>query len=118
MTNVRVLLIFMLASLTACSTEPCGAPRQFGIVVEIRDANTGAPAAQGAAAVATNGNFSESLGQLDELRLAGLNDRPGTYNLTVNRPGYHTIQRFDIEVSDECLAEPVVIAVELQPHGS
>ena len=113
MLNGRVLLVLITGLVSACSTEPCGSPGMFGVVVEVRD-ETGAPAAEGAMVIASQGSFSESLGQIDELALAGLVDRSGSFDLTITKPGYLTIERTDIEVSDACGAEPVVIEVELQ----
>lgn len=113
MTLRKVLWVLGVSVVSGCATEPCGDPATFGVVVEIRD-EAGAPAADGTSVIASQGSFSETLGQIDELSLAGLVDRSGTFDLTISKPGYLTIERSDIEVPDECGAEPVVVEVELQ----
>ena len=99
----------------ACSTEPCGEPGQFGLVVEVRVAGTGAPAATGATATVLADGFLEELAQHDDLQLVGLVDVSGTFLVLVSKPGYETVEVDDVEVSDECGSEPSVIAVELEP---
>jgi hypothetical protein len=99
----------------ACSTEPCGAPGEIGLVVEVREAGTGAPAATGATATVLADGFLEELTQHDDLQLIGLVDVYGTFLVRVSKPGYAIVEVDDVEVSDECGLDPTVIAVELDP---
>ena len=99
----------------ACSTEPCGEAAGIGLVVEVRAADTGAPAATGATATVLADGFLEELAQHDDLQLIGLVDVSGTFLVRVSKPGYEIVEVDDVEVSDECGSEPSVIAVELEP---
>jgi hypothetical protein len=112
MTLRNLLWVLGVSLVSGCGTEPCGSPGEFGVVVELRD-EAGEPAADGTTVIARQGDFTETLGQLDELSVAGLVDRSGTYDLTITKPGYLTVERADIEVPDACGGDPVVIEVEL-----
>ena len=99
----------------ACSTEPCGEPGEIGLVIEVRAAGTGAPAATGATATVLADGFLEELAQHNDLQLIGLVDVSGTFLVRVSKPGYANVEVEDVEVSGECGSDPTVVAVELEP---
>ena len=106
-------ILLALSALGACSTEPCGEPGTVGLVVEVRDAVTHAPAASGTTAVASQGSYSETLTAHDDLRLVGLVDQAGVFDLVLTKPGYQAAHVTGIEIEDECGGEPAAVQVEL-----
>lgn len=106
----------LLACLGACGTEPCGEAATFGLVVELRDALTEAPAAAGATAIASRGTYSETLAVHDDLRLVGLVDQEGFFRLVVTKPGYQAAHVTGIEIEDECGGGPTEVEIELSPE--
>jgi hypothetical protein len=116
MVRFRLGLVIGLLPTFGCSTEPCADPGGPGIAVEVRDADTGAPAANGATAVVTQGQFTETLERVDDLHLIGLVDGEGTFDLIVTKPGYQAFEVSGIEVENECGADPVQIEAELIPE--
>src|SRR6266508_239192 len=84
-------LLILLAVLSSCdalgSPSVCTLEARPGIVVEVRDSLTGAPAASGARAIARDDLFADTLRGLD-LRVSGAHERPGTYGVSVNKSGY------------------------------
>ncbi len=84
--------IVLLAIPVACGspTMLCPGNIDLPIQVETRDANTGAPAAQGAKGLITNGDYSAALlpaTQSEPLWLAAVGG-PGTYNVLIQKTGY------------------------------
>ncbi|MBA2669515.1 MAG: carboxypeptidase regulatory-like domain-containing protein [Gemmatimonadetes bacterium] len=72
------------------------------VEVEVRDARTGDPAADGATGTARSGNFVETLqvvgwishpGPRTAVVLGGVDERPGVYTVTVEKPGYKPWER-------------------------
>lgn len=75
-----------------------------GIMIEVRDVVTGMPAACGSSGKAESAGLIEPLetgvdcaATPDFLYLSGI-DRPGTYTVTIERPGYQAWIRGGIEV--------------------
>ncbi|MGH7472263.1 MAG: hypothetical protein ACRENP_30295, partial [Longimicrobiales bacterium] len=85
----------VVAGLPGCDNSPsgsCVAMPNPGIAIEIRDAVTRAPAAQGATGYITSGAFTGQLHGGLELEMFGADDRPGSYSVVIEKPGY---QRWD-----------------------
>jgi hypothetical protein len=124
MKALQPLLVLAAAGLiVGCNpfTGACTLELRPGIVVEVRDAVTGAPAADGARLVARDGNYVETVDgppapNLTFLQAAG--ERPGRYDLTVSKPGYHNWTRAGVRVRDGgCHVIPVQLEAQLQPAG-
>lgn len=119
---LRFSLVLPL-SLSACGlVEPkvCTTEAVPALVVEVRDAITGAPAAANAVGQAEDGDFKADLigadRGADALSLYGPFERAGTYRITVEKPGYATWQEVGVEVSrDECHVRTVHLRADLQP---
>ena len=105
MFKVRVLL-FLIITMVAC-TSKSSSPRlggplcpeminEPGVIVQIRDAVTNEPAGEGATGTVRDGNYEETMQPYFQLAtdgtplpsLAGAFDRPGTYDVLVQKPGY------------------------------
>jgi hypothetical protein len=98
MLRLRVLLLAPLG-LAACglpfsSDRMCTLEYRPGLLVHIRDAATHWPISGGATVIARDGAFVDTLHYADftasgdVLSLAGAYDRPGTYSVWVEHPGY------------------------------
>jgi hypothetical protein len=75
----------------------CAGVVSRAVEVEVRDALTGEPAADGAIGTARSGGFVETLqvigwishpGPRTAVMLGGVDERPGVYTVTVHKPGY------------------------------
>ncbi len=114
----RVAFAFTVAAVAgACSDRPlgpiCTAEAVFGIQVDVLD-GSGAPAAQGATGVAVEDAFADTLMIFDAVRMAGVVERPGTYEVTVSKPGFVTWSARNITVTaDECHVIPVTLQANL-----
>ena len=114
--RASILVVLCLAPISACSTEPCGEPGTVGLVVEVRDAITDAPAASGATAIASQGAYSETLEAHDALYLVGLVDQEGMFDLVVTKPGYQAAHETAIEIENDCGRDPAEVEIELIPE--
>lgn len=93
-----------------------------GIMVEVHDAVTGLPAACDATGKAEDGGLVEALSPGADcavdptfLYLSGIH-RPGTWTVTIERPGYQPWVRDGITVVREgCGLVPVQVRADLQP---
>ena len=84
---------------TVCTTEA-----RAGIVISVVDSATGSPIACGAHAVITAPGFAQDVDAMpppcdDRNALSGAHERPGTYSVTVSRPGYYDLTMNGIVVS-------------------
>ena len=107
----------MSASLlaAACSTEPCILLPSHGMEAEVRTLG-GLPAAEGATAKAHRGADTEALQRMDDLVFTGVHE-PGTYRLTVTKPGYQFAEIEGIRVNgDACGVETTNVPVTLLPQ--
>jgi hypothetical protein len=121
----RLFLIVLAAgALTGCELPfvggVCTADFRFGVVVEVRDAVTGAPAADGARLTVRDGEYVETtearVPSPDALFLQGAGERAGTYDVTVQKSGYQDWTRTGVRVrEDECHVIPVQLDARLQP---
>lgn len=81
----------------------CTADWRVGLVVEVVDDKTGAPAAEGAALEMVEGGYTETqLGRPGSKSLGGLNERPGRYELRVRKPGYEDWSSSVLIQRDQC----------------
>ena len=118
-------LLTLAAALAACDTGGagiCPAVIAPAVVVNVLDATTGGPVAEGAIAVARDGAFADTLqvsaygsdGQDVVVSLAGAWGRAGEYRVTVERAGYARWERSGVVVRSsggEC-PQPVTAVLE------
>src|SRR5688500_11309745 len=87
-----VLLPATLSGWDITDAGVCTAGVQRAIFGEVRDAAPQAPAGSGATGTVRDGSFSDELSPYDvgenALRLKAAYERPGTYTVTVGKPGY------------------------------
>lgn len=102
----------------------CPAVVSPAIVVEIRDAATGAAVANGARGAVHDGTYVDSLTPYESIGLdpSGLfsrraaDERPGTYSVEVNHPGYRTWTATGVRASaGTCGVQTRRISASLQP---
>lgn len=95
---------------TACTEQ-----FEFGLLVDVHE-GTGGPGAQGAIGVAIEGAFADTLQLVDDVRLVGAGERPGTYDVTIQKTGFATWTASNITVTaDECHVIPVRLEAVLIP---
>lgn len=112
----------------ATPAEPLGAgclaEIKPAIIVEIRDARTGVPLAQLARGVVQDRAYGDSLipagweSQDPTTMYArrAANERPGTYEVRLERPGYHRWQAHRIRVhAGQCGVQTVRLQARLRP---
>lgn len=108
----------LAALLAACgdSTGPvCTTEFVYGLNITVRD-GAGAPAAEGATGTAVDGNHTETLMVLDDHTLVGAGERPGTYDITIDKVGYMTWSAENVRVTaDECHVIGVSLEANLIP---
>lgn len=127
-----VLLVVTVGLLCGCSSDsgdPDGGDQVLcplwiapGMMVEVRDAVTGLPAACGAEATAESDAHTETLTTgvdcntfTDALHMSGV-QHPGTYTLTIAKQGYQPWILGNIEVTGGvCGLIPVRMLVNLTP---
>ncbi|HET7274543.1 MAG TPA: hypothetical protein VFI91_05160 [Longimicrobiaceae bacterium] len=112
----------------ACNNPPtsyvCTADVRPGIMVRVEDAVTGAPIAEGATGIAREGDYTEELqitgwenlpsGEQVATTLSGLNERPGTYDVTIDKAGYVPWQAENVRITEGlCHVETVELTAEL-----
>jgi hypothetical protein len=92
------------------------------IVLDITDSLTGAPAADGAVAIARDGAYVDTLRSRDRPEhppgtvLSGVAYRQGTYDITVTKPGYRAWTRTGVVVTySNCVFSVQRLQVRLQP---
>ena len=95
-TALVVVVCLLGANVATGQTIACTLEVRPGIVLEIRDAGTGAAAAHGAYAEATDGLYSSPLETVEwesddpasAYLMEGAYERPAVYTVTVTRSGY------------------------------
>ncbi len=97
------------------SNYACPAVLMPGIVVEVKDSQSGAPLAQGARGAIHDGAFVDSLKPYEAgLSLQAAFERPGTYAVEVQRTGYKTWTASDVRVtSQQCGVKTVRLLAAL-----
>ncbi len=120
-TPFAVLALAACLCASACDTaEPgiCTQEARAGIVVEVRDARTGAAAATDAIGIITEGSFAEKLetpGDPGALQLYGVYERAGTYTVMITKAGYRLWREQDVRVErDECHVQTVVLEARIE----
>jgi hypothetical protein len=127
--NVYSAPVFTLLSLIGCSNPfggaySCPAVITPAIVVEIRNARTGAPLANGAKGAVHDGPYVDSLIPYEGIGLdptslisrRAADERPGTYAVEVNHPGYRTWSVAGVRaVAGQCGVRTHRISASLEP---
>lgn len=117
----RVALLTVAAATSACTgvlSPNCTDVAKAAIAVDILDSATGETAVAGARAIAVEGEyadtaFSDHVATVGPYLLAF--ERPGTYTLTVEKPGYQPWSRSGIRVTDDrCHVRSVRVTALLQ----
>jgi len=124
---MRIVAPVLLCGLMACEDTTglaCTSEARASIIVWVRDSVSGAPIAAGATLVLQDGAFADSITAADHFpndwALQTMNswERPGTYSVTVRRPGYADWSASNVVVSDgRCHVQTVVLTARLQPAG-
>jgi len=117
--------LLLAAGLGACAAPHGAEPRcteeyRPGLLVHVRDAATRWPLASTATAIARDGTFVDTLHHADfaatgvVITLAGAYERPGTYAVWVEHPGYLPQERLDASVSGTaCGVRTLTLFVDL-----
>lgn len=124
MTTARVFAALGFATTVwSCGEEPtaCILLPKFAVVAEVFDASTGAPNAFEATLILTDGTFVDSVrgtyngpDRFAATRLGAATERPGTYSVTVRKPGYRDWMRSQVVVrSESCGVETRTFRVDL-----
>jgi hypothetical protein len=119
-----LVLVTMVSGgcLNSTAANSCPAIIIPAIVVEIKDAQTGIPIAQGAQGAVREGTYADSLRPYggispDPATLVSLQaalGRPGTYSIDVQRAGYLPWTASGVKVtSDECGVRTVILHADL-----
>jgi len=121
--SLAVALATCLLGCESAEDFVCGAAVLRGIEVEVRDADTGTPAAEDAQGVITDGLYTESLRLVgwgsgptpSPLVLGGADERPGTYTVTITKPGYQPWIRTGVQVIEgPCNVQTVRLQAQLE----
>lgn len=126
-------LLALMPLLAACGGDTESRP---GIVLEIRDARTGAPAWYDAVIITSDGAYADTVrapllgfppsARDSVVRLWTARDRPGTYDVRITHPGYQPWRREGIRVrrgdgtnpfNGSDVPETVFVVADLQPLG-
>lgn len=113
------LLVLLAGCYLGGTVEPVLCTQQFvyGLTVTIVDQSTSTPIAGDATMTLRDGTYEEVVtDSWDGSTLSGAGERPGTYSVTIEHPGYATWTRADVAISaDECHVIPVTLTAELIP---
>ena len=119
--GVLAVVVFLSGCLEVESPILCTTEYVYGIYVLIRDAETDEPAASDAAVTVRDEKYIEelnimpSVGDSAPLCAYGAGERPGTYNITVEKPGYMKWERSGVAVTaDECHVRRVTVNAYLE----
>jgi hypothetical protein len=116
--------IAMAVLLSGCNTGPgaCTASFEPGITVRALDANTSENVTDGAEGTVVEGAYVDSLRPAGHdasarvLLLSAAHERPGTYDVFVERPGYQAVSLSAVDVTqDECHVRTVALDVTMVP---
>lgn len=129
--NVRLLVLiviglFLLLSVGCDSGGGgtiCPLVAEPAVVVEVRNANTGKPEAEGAIGILVNGSYTDSMGihakNADGIpvSLAGGYERSGIYTVRIEKPGFQTWLKEEVYVERrECGPETEMLLAQLTPN--
>jgi len=103
--TLALATLLLAPVLGACGSKYCPLGVRPGIVIEVRDASNGAPAAGGATARIFRGTtvIDSLTGRFgtqgeSELELVSHATGPGTYRIVIERPGYQTFSQDGVVV--------------------
>ncbi|MEL6812197.1 MAG: hypothetical protein AAFP76_12775 [Bacteroidota bacterium] len=117
------LMILSCLTLISCKSDDdvtddqviCTTEFVFGLLVQVRDANTGGIVLNDITVTATDGDYSEEL-TFSFDTFFGAGERPGNYTITVEAEGYLTLISNVIEVgADECHVITERVELEIEP---
>ena len=117
----RSIIVGAAAIIAGCNPfpGPCTTDIRWGIVVEVRDAVTSGPAADGARLIAREGDYVEivegpPVPGMTFLQAAA--ERAGKYTVTVQKAGYQDWTRDNIWVrASDCHVSTARLEARLQP---
>ena len=105
---VALALALAAAGCDEGSLSPIVCTEQFvyGLQIEVREADAGAPAAQGAVATVTDGDYVEVVagpvsGRPDALFIGAAGERAGTYDIEVARDGFEIWDTTGVVVDED-----------------
>jgi hypothetical protein len=110
--------------LAACGTDPaaCTLSIEPAITVRALDAGTGQNVTDGAEGTVSDRTYADSLrpAELDMAQrvqlLRAADERPGTYDVFVERPGYQAVSLSAVEVTaGECHVHTVAVDITMVP---
>lgn len=114
MSRLRYTGVLLIAgTLVACGGEEMGV---FGLQVEVRDGETGAPVAYDAMLVVSDGTYSDTvrgwelyagLDPATQSYLPALFQRAGSYDVEVSHPEYRAWRRTAVEVGVSGVPSPM-----------
>jgi hypothetical protein len=121
----RAAFALGLLGVTSCDALITGCKTYLGVAVQVRvvDAQTGAPAVDGATVVIRGSSFADSVvvtprpSPLDSLAAMWFEDRiePGRYTVTVRKAGYREwTQSVRVERRDGCHTSNEVVTARLE----
>lgn len=119
-TRHPAVLSLLLATVTGCSlmTDPiCTTEARPGLMVDVVDSITGAPAGSGAMIIATSGSYADTARYTEAYPspypLA--HEAAGTFVVTVKQEGYRPWSRSGIRVDKgDCHVRTVAVTARLQ----
>lgn len=124
MTRLRAIIfaIPLAALLSGCDLigTACPQSEEPAIRIEVRDAASGAPAAEGATGFVREGAFTDSLrvtggASSGEFIMSAATERPGTYDVLIEKSGYRDWMREGVRVrSGECGVATVTLQAQLE----
>ncbi|MXN92755.1 hypothetical protein GR160_16115 [Flavobacterium sp. Sd200] len=124
MKNFFPLLAFLVLGVFACdddddniNTQPCTDIVVPALKVVVVNAATQAAIGPGLTVTATDGSYIEELDYLPEMgEFRGVDERTGTYTITVTGAGYQPYASQPVNVTeDECHVITQTVNVALQP---
>jgi hypothetical protein len=113
-----LLLSAILSGCDVMGPVTCTTDVWPAVTVQVRDAATQAPAASGTAAYVRDGTYIDPLRPGDPgenaLELFGAQERPGTYTVTIDKPGYQQWKQERVRVRDgSCHVQTVTLQANL-----
>ena len=113
-----LLAVGVFASLVGCTSPwnfvACTADARAGVTLEVR--GPGGNGLAGVVITLKDGPYTETIKPLDSHFASGASERPGTYEITVEKAGYKTFQKSGVVVEkDQCHVITVNVPVQLEP---
>lgn len=115
------VVISTVASACNFSTHPgytCQGTYVPAVAASVTDNESGANIVTGSTLIVKDGGYIDSTTFIVGGRLVAARDRPGTYDVTVRRGGYHPFYKNGVVVAmdkDNCHAVTVHVEARLQP---